>query len=51
LNKGGAESNAAQVLRQEAASLRAGMLDDIRRRTINPTMLAYPDQKYEWGGA
>lgn len=51
LNKGGAESVAAQVLRQEAASLRAGMLDDIRRRTINPTMLAYPDQKYEWGGA
>lgn len=50
LNKGGAESNAAQVLRQEAASLRAGMLDDIRRRTINPTMLAYPDQKYDWAG-
>ena len=51
LNKGGAESNAAQVLRKEADSLRMGMLDDIRRRTINPTMLAYPDQKYEWGGA
>ena len=50
LNKGGAESGAAQVLRQEAASLRAGMLDDIRRRTINPTMLAYPDQKYDWAG-
>ena len=51
LNKGGAESGAAQVLKREAAELRAGMLDDIRRRTINPTMLAYPDQKYEWGGA
>jgi hypothetical protein len=51
LNKGGAESGAAQVLKREAAELRMGLLDDIRRRTINPTMLAYPDQKYEWGGA
>lgn len=50
LNKGGAESVAAQVLRREADQLRAGMLDDIRRRTINPTMLAYPDQKYDWAG-
>jgi hypothetical protein len=50
LNKGGAESNAAQVLKREAAEIRAGMLDDIRRRTINPTMLAYPDQKYDWAG-
>ena len=50
LNKGGAESQAAQVLKREAAELRAGMLDDIRRRTINPTMLAYPDQKYDWAG-
>jgi hypothetical protein len=50
LNKGGAESGAAQVLKREAAELRAGMLDDIRRRTINPTMLAYPDQKYDWAG-
>jgi len=51
LNKGGAESGAAQVLKREAAELRAALLDDIRRRTINPTMLAYPDQKYNWGGA
>ena len=50
LNKGGAESVAAQVLKREAAELRAGMLDDIRRCTINPTMLAYPDQKYDWAG-
>jgi hypothetical protein len=50
LNKGGAESGAAQVLKREAAELRAGLLDDIRRRTINPTMLAYPDQKYDWAG-
>ena len=50
LNKGGAESVAAQVLKREAAEMRAGLLDDIRRRTINPTMLAYPDQKYDWAG-
>ncbi len=50
LNKGGAESVAAQVLKREAAELRMGLLDDIRRRTINPTMLAYPDQKYDWAG-
>ena len=50
LNKGGAESGAAQVLKREAAELRMGLLDDIRRRTINPTMLAYPDQKYDWAG-
>jgi Cys-tRNA(Pro)/Cys-tRNA(Cys) deacylase len=29
---------------------RKTLLDDIRRMTINPTMMAYPDQKYEWGG-
>jgi hypothetical protein len=29
---------------------REALLDDIRRRTINPTRMAYPDQKYEWGG-
>ncbi|MEY4931839.1 MAG: hypothetical protein RLZZ403_159 [Pseudomonadota bacterium] len=50
LNKGGAESGAAQVLKREAAEMRMGLLDDIRRRTINPTMLAYPDQKYDWAG-
>ncbi|MBM3788396.1 MAG: hypothetical protein FJW30_29010 [Acidobacteria bacterium] len=48
LNKGGAESGAAQVLKREAAELRMGLLDDIRRRTINPTLLAYPDQKHNW---
>jgi len=26
------------------------LLDDLRRRTINPTQLAYPDQKYDWAG-
>ncbi len=50
LNKGGAESGAAQVLRNEATLSRTLMLDDLRRYTIQPTMMAYPDQKYEWGG-
>jgi hypothetical protein len=50
LNKGGAESGAAQVLRNEAQLSRTLMLDDLRRYTIQPTMMAYPDQKYEWGG-
>ena len=51
LNKGGAESAAARVLREEAKLQRAAMLDDLRRYTIQPTLMAYPDQKYEWGGA
>lgn len=50
LNKGGAESGAAQVLRNEAQLSRTIMLDDLRRYTIQPTTMAYPDQKYEWGG-
>jgi hypothetical protein len=51
LNKGGAESGAARVLREEAKMARSLLLDDLRRYTIQPTMMAYPDQKYEWGGA
>ena len=50
LNKGGAESTAAEVLRRQAAMNRQAMLDDLRRYTINPTMMAYPDQKYDWSG-
>ena len=50
LNKGGAESTAARVLREEAKLQRASMLDDLRRYTIQPTMMAYPDQKYDWSG-
>lgn len=50
LNKGGAESNAAQVLRRMADDERATMLDDLRRRTINPTRMAYPDVRADWGG-
>jgi len=50
LNKGGAESGAARVLREEAKLSRTLLLDDLRRYTIQPTMMAYPDQKYDWSG-
>jgi len=50
LNKGGAESGAARVLREEAQLSRTLLLDDLRRYTIQPTMMAYPDQKYDWSG-
>lgn len=49
LNKGGAESNAAQVLTQMADKARVSLLDDLRRRTINPTRMAYPDGRGDWG--
>lgn len=50
LLKGGAEPAAASQLRSLAESERATMLNDIRRRSINPTRLAYPDSKYDWSG-
>lgn len=49
LNKGGAESAAAQVLARMADEERMSMLDDLRRRTINPTRMAYPDSRGDWG--
>jgi len=50
LLKGGAETSAANDLRALASIERQSLLDDIRRRTINPTRMAYPDLKYEWAG-
>ena len=50
LRKGGAESSEAMVLQRMADDERATVLDTLRRRTINPTRLGYPDLKYEWGG-
>lgn len=50
LLKGGTEATAAANLRQLASADRQTLLDDIRRRTIMPTMMAYPDQKYDWAG-
>lgn len=48
LLKGGAETSAAVDLKQLARQERESLLDDIRRRTINPTLMAYPDQKSDW---
>lgn len=50
LLKGGTEAAAAANLKQLADAEFRTMLDDIRRRTINPTQMAYPDQKYDWAG-
>ena len=50
LLKGGAEVGAANNFRNLANEERQNMLDDLRRRTINPTRMAYPDQKYDWSG-
>ncbi len=50
LLKGGTEAAAAAQLRALADSERVTMLNDIRRRTITPTMMAYPDSKYDWAG-
>ena len=50
LLKGGAEVGAANNFRSLANDERQSMLDDLRRRTINPTRMAYPDQKYDWSG-
>ena len=50
LLKGGAEVGAANNCRALANEERQSMLDDLRRRTINPTRMAYPDQKYDWSG-
>ena len=50
LLKGGTEAAAAANLKGLADDDRKTLLDDIRRMTINPTMMAYPDQKYDWSG-
>lgn len=50
LLKGGAEGAAASNLKRLADEERETLLDDIRRQTINPTRMAYPDLKYEWAG-
>jgi hypothetical protein len=50
LLKGGTEAAAAANLKALADEERRTLLDDIRRMTINPTVMAYPDQKYDWSG-
>lgn len=51
LLKGGAESGAAADLKRLAEGERSRMLNDLRRRTINPTRLSYPDGRSDWAGA
>ena len=50
LQKGGAEAAAAANLRRIADEERQTLLDDLRRQTINPTRMAYPDTKWNWSG-
>lgn len=50
LLKGGAESQAAADLMKLAANERLEMLDIIRRKSINPTRMAYPDNPADWAG-
>lgn len=50
LLKGGTESGSAADLKAMARDERATLLDDIRRRTINPTRLAYSDLRWDWAG-
>jgi hypothetical protein len=50
LIKGGAESSAATVLKRQAQEERATLLDDLRRRTTQPTFMRYPDRRGDWGG-
>jgi hypothetical protein len=48
--KGGAELQASATFARIGDEERADMLDEIRRRTINPTRMAYPDTASDWGG-
>ena len=50
LIKGGAESQAAGVLKAQAQDERASLLDDVRRRTTQPTFMMYPDRRGDWAG-
>ena len=50
LDKGGAETQAAAVLRGAALGLRAELLQDISRLSTKPKHLAFPDQASDWGG-
>jgi len=51
LLKGGAEPEAAAMLKGLASDTRKLLLDDIRRQTVTPTLLDYPDNAHEWAGA
>ncbi len=50
VDKGGAETQAAGNLRQEAAWYRAEMLQDIARISTKPKQLSFPDSNRDWAG-
>lgn len=50
LLKGGTETASAVALKGQADSERRNLLDDIRRRTTQPTFMAYPDRRGNWAG-
>lgn len=50
LMKGGESINTANTFLQMANAERADMLDEIRRRSINPTRMAYSDIAADWAG-
>lgn len=50
LMKGGEAMTTANSFLQMANAERADFLDDIRRRTINPTRMAYSDMASDWSG-
>lgn len=50
LEKGAAESPAAQQMRMMADELRDQMYKDLTRRAARPTYFGYPDTAAEWGG-
>lgn len=50
LEKGGAESDAADRMRAMASVERDNLFGDITRRSARPTYMGYPDSSAEWGG-
>lgn len=50
LDKGGAETDAANILRASAAQRRQQMYQDLSRRFAGPMELSYPDLASDWGG-
>lgn len=50
LMKGGESLQTASAMLKMSADEREEFLDEVRRRTINPTRMAYPDLASDWGG-
>jgi hypothetical protein len=50
LEKGGAEADASNVLRASADAQRQKMMQQLGRRSVRPTFLAFPDSAAVWAG-